>query len=83
MSEPDVENIAEREDQTDKVILLLLCGSSFPWSVEEIACELQDQSRVVDAVRRLTAAGLVHRIDGFVFPTRAARRADELEVGTV
>jgi len=65
------------------VILLLLCESSFPWSVDEIAPELQDESRVADGVRRLTEAGLVHRLDDFVFPTRTARRADEIEVGTL
>lgn len=81
--EPGIEDIAERENQTDKVILLLLCESSFPWSVEEIGRELQDRMRAVDGVRRLTEAGLVHRLGDFVFPTRTARRADELEVGTI
>jgi hypothetical protein len=67
---------------------------SEPWQVitwvtlssllrQEIARELQDVSRVADGVRRVTDAGLVHRLDDFVFPTRTARRADEIEVGTV
>lgn len=80
--EPGIEDVAERENQTDKVILML-CESSVPWSVEEIGRELQDQLRAVDAVQRLTETGLVHRLGDFVFPTRTARRADELEVGTI
>lgn len=82
-SEPNAETAAEREDRTDKVVLMLLCEASFPWSVGEIARELRDESRTADAVRRLTEAGLVHRLGDFVFPTRTARRADELDVGTI
>jgi hypothetical protein len=82
-SEPNAETVAEREDRTDKVVLMLLCESSFPWSVEEIARELQDESRTADAVRRLTEVGLAHRLGDFVFPTRTARRADEIDVGTI
>lgn len=36
-----------------------------------------------DAVARLVETGLVHRFDRFVFPTRTARRAEELRIGTL
>jgi hypothetical protein len=55
----------------------------WPWSVEEIGRELRSQIEAVDAVARLTDAGLVHRHGDFVFPTRTARRAAEIEIGTV
>lgn len=77
-------DVAVSEDQCDRTVLaLLLCGSAYPWTVEEIARELQAPLDAADAVRRLTEVGLVHRFESFVFPTRTARRADELEVGTI
>lgn len=48
------------------------------WAVEEIAREMRDPIAATDGLNRLTAAGLVHRIDSFVFASRAAARASEL-----
>jgi hypothetical protein len=71
------------EDQRDNTILnIMFCGASYPWTVEELVREVQD-SDAADAVARLTEAGLVHRFGEFVFPTRTARRADELQVGAI
>lgn len=61
----------------------MLCGSDHPWSVAAIARELGNEPDAHDAVARLTGSGLVHRLDDFVFPTRTARRAEELQIGTV
>jgi len=70
------------EEQRDGAVLaMLICDSSCPvWSMEEIMRTLGDRTDAIDAVNRLAAAGLLHRIDQFVFPTLAARRADELEL---
>jgi hypothetical protein len=75
---------AEAERHTDNTILSLMLddSSSWPWSVEEIARELANPIKAHDAIRRLTETGLVHRIGDFVFPTRTARRAAEIEIGT-
>ena len=54
-----------------------------PWTVEEVGRELAGPNDVIDGVGRLARAGLVHRFGEFVFPTRAARRAGEIEVGTL
>lgn len=60
----------------------MLDDSPWPWSLDEIARELRNPIEAHDAVTRLADAGLLHRLEGgFVFPTRAARRADELSVG--
>ncbi len=70
------------DEQRDSTVLnLMLCESDYPWSVEELARTIEDRTGVIDAVCRLAAAGLVHRIGEFVFPTLAARRADELGAG--
>lgn len=77
-------DVAATEDQCDKTVLaLMLDGATYPWTVQEIARELQAPLDAEDAIRRLAETGLVHRFEDFVFPTRTARRADELEVGTI
>jgi hypothetical protein len=67
----------ERAD-TDVLSLLLYDDMPHPWSDEEIARELGNPVEATDALSRLHRCGLVHRIGGFVFPTRAARRAAQL-----
>lgn len=62
----------------DGNVLGLLIDSGWPWSVDEIACELSNPLAATDAVGRLSGAGLVHRLGEFVLPTRAARQADRL-----
>lgn len=84
----DQQDGAERpidEERDDRAVLrLMLCdGSCFLWSVNEITCTIGDPIDVADALRRLEAAGLVHRLGDFVFPTLAARRADELSGGSI
>jgi hypothetical protein len=66
---------------TERGVLGVLMNSETPglWSEAEVARELGDGLAVTDAVCALEAAGLVHRCQGFVFPTRAAARFDKLE----
>lgn len=75
------EDLVSERDRDRNVLNLMFVDSSWPWSVEEIARELQSRLDAEDAVCRLAGAGLVHRLGEFVFPTRAARRADELGMG--
>jgi hypothetical protein len=54
---------------------------TFDELLREIAVEPEDfaqRDAVERAVRDLAAAGLVHRREGFVIPSRAALRFDEL-----
>lgn len=55
----------------------------WPWTVSEIAREMSSEGGAEDAVNRLATSGLLHRIGEFVFPTRTASRAAEIEVGTI
>jgi hypothetical protein len=74
----------ERERQLDCIVLSFMFNeASWPWSVEEIARELDDKDEAIEAVRRLADSGLAHRLGEFVFPTRTARRAADIEIGTV
>ncbi len=66
------------EDVDQEILSLLMIDSPGPWSVDEISCALGNAIAAHDGVSRLAAAGLVHRLDRFVFPTRAAVRAREI-----
>jgi hypothetical protein len=75
------EDLVSETDRDRNVLNLMLADSPWPWTVDEIARELQNRLDAEDAVWRLTGAGLVHRFGEFVFPTRTARRADQLGIG--
>jgi hypothetical protein len=65
-----------QDDATDQAIMgLLLIDHPGLWSVGEVAREMGDELRAQDGLARLAGAGLIHRLDGFVFATRAAARA--------
>lgn len=75
-------NVAVDERDRDRNVLNLMLDDPWPWGLDEIARELRSELEARDAVTRLADAGLLHRLDGgFVFPTRTARRADELGIG--
>ncbi len=72
------------ETRIDACLLDHLLLSPWPWTVEELGREIQEKGiDTADAVARLAETGLVHRLDRFVFPTRTARRAEELRIGTL
>jgi hypothetical protein len=68
----------ERMDQLDQSLLSTLTSedSHRPWSLAELASELGADP--ADALSRLARAGLIHRLDRFVWATRPAVRAQEL-----
>ena len=74
------ERPAEREEHTDAVILEMLLDKNAqrPWTVAEIARELDIPEEAADSVGRLARTGLVHRLHGFVFASRTAIRANTL-----
>lgn len=80
MSQSHEPSPAEREQHTDALILEMLLGNDAqrPWTVDEIARELDLPEEASDSIGRLARAGLVHRLDGFVFASRAAIRANTL-----
>jgi hypothetical protein len=48
-----------------------------PASVDEIALEVGNRPEAEDAIGRLQRAGLVHRLDNFVWATRVALYAEQ------
>jgi len=82
MPNPEPIDAVDDRDRDRNVLNLMLGDSPWPWSLDEIARELRSDIAAQDAVTRLADAGLLHRLDGgFVFPSRAARRADDLGLG--
>jgi len=71
---------AEDDEQTEATILTLLLNPKVqrPWAVDEVIREIGRPDDTTDAIARLHAAGLVHRLDEFVFATRAALRLDQI-----
>lgn len=71
------------EEHIDSAVLdCMLFSEAWPWRLDEIARELGDATKAADAVSRLVKTGLAHQLGDFVFPTRTARRAAQVEVGT-
>lgn len=60
------------------VLMLLLDGDCVPWSIEEVAREISDDTAAIESLERLHRAGLVHRCNEFVFPSRPARSFEKL-----
>ena len=73
---------AEDDEQTEATILCLLLSPKIqrPWAVDEVIREVGRPRDTTDAIARLHAAGLVHRLDGFVFASRAAVRLDSIDL---
>jgi hypothetical protein len=82
----DEQTAADLGIRTEKRALTLLLEDRLPWSLAELSRELgtsPDEDNAVDAVTALAGAGLIHRIGEFVFPSHAARRADEIYGGAL
>lgn len=78
MQAQDTAPTVEQDNQIDGVVLAVLLDSRYPLTADEVAREVRDDVQAIDSIDRLAAGGLVHRHDGFMFPTRAAVKADGL-----
>jgi hypothetical protein len=78
MHDEPIPTVIEWDAQEDSAILALLMleTSHRPWAVEEIVREMGRD--VTDGLNRLYGGGLIHRLDGFVWASRAAVIADEI-----
>jgi Cu/Ag efflux pump CusA len=70
---------AREEAHIDWAILNLIDEDNWrPRSIEEIIREYGNQLDALDSLDRLFSAGLIHRIDDFVFASRAPVRYHEI-----
>jgi hypothetical protein len=70
-------SLAER--QHDAVILdLLLIEHDGIWSIDELKHQVGDPIGVEDAITRLGTLGLIHKLENFVFASRAAAHVHAL-----
>jgi hypothetical protein len=71
---------AEEDATIDSAVLgLMICaGGERPWARDEIDRAIGEDT--TDSLNRLYAAGLIHRLDGFAWATRAAIAAEELSI---
>ncbi len=87
---PAADSGCPAEDSVDEALLgLLIHDHPGLWSLVELSRSLTSSAQTAatgeietcdteDAIERLHAAGLIHRIGGFVFATRAAHTAQRL-----
>ncbi len=71
------------QEATEAAIMALLLADDHAgiWTQGEIEREMSSSRLAVkDGIAALTAAGLIHRHDELVLPTRAAQRMDELDL---
>lgn len=74
-------SVAAIEADTDRALLTVLLDDPGLWAVEEVEREMSDPLKAVDGLARLGAVGLVHRLEGFVFASRAAKQAHTIYHG--
>jgi hypothetical protein len=84
------DSVGSAEDSFDEALLgLLTHDHTGLWSLAELSRSLTSSAQTAatgevetcdteDAIERLHAAGLIHRLGGFVFATRAAHAAQRL-----
>jgi hypothetical protein len=82
MHDEPTHGLARERDSVQLILLDLLLSDESPglWSHDEIARAMGDPVVAIDATDTLHAAGLLHRIGDFVFPTRAAARSPSANV---
>jgi predicted transcriptional regulator len=71
-------SVSQDEQRVDVAVLGLLLATDRMWSVDEVSREIGDPLEAADSIARLYGAGVVHRLQEFVFATRAAMEAARL-----
>jgi hypothetical protein len=79
--EPNRPTPQQETNLLENVVLHLLLDDPTPglWSTDELAKAHGDPIATADALAGLHATGLVHRHREFVWPSRAATRAAQIE----
>jgi hypothetical protein len=75
----DEPTVADLEHKAERVVLMVLTDEPGLWHLDEIRRQVFQPDDVEDAIGRLAAYGLAHRIEDFAFATRVALRAQRYE----
>jgi len=72
--------LRDKDAQIEQAMLATLVSTEGhrPWSIHEMELEIGEHIAVVDGLRHLQSAGLIHRCHDFVWVTRAAIVAEEM-----
>jgi hypothetical protein len=74
----DVDYADAPENFQRQIIMLVLWAGDEWWTIEELSRKVGDLVVALDAMSALSDAGLIHRQDQYVFPTRAAIHLHDL-----
>ena len=79
--QPNLGEVAGLEARMDAAVLALMLDDDAqrPWADTEVCREVGDDVGASDALDRLEASGLIHRLSGFAWATRPALRAAQIE----
>jgi predicted transcriptional regulator len=75
---PPVDVVDAPENAQRQVLMLVLWAGEDWFTIRELAENVGDLITALDAMSALCDAGLIHRQDDYVFPTRAAIHLHEL-----
>lgn len=72
--------LRDKDAQIEQAMLATLVSTEGhrPWSIHEMELEIGEHIAVIDGLRHLQSAGLIHRCHDFVWATRAAIVAEEM-----
>jgi hypothetical protein len=78
--QPTQRDAAREFDVAERLVLDMLLDPDFPgpWTIQELGRAMGNEVEAADAVMGLDRAGLVHRIDQYVFASWPAARAMKL-----
>jgi hypothetical protein len=78
--QPTQRDAAREFDVAERLVLDTLLDPDFPgpWTIQELGRAMGNEVEAADAVMGLDRAGLVHRIDQYVFASWPAARAMQL-----
>jgi hypothetical protein len=77
-----IKGVSDEGRDSSVMGMLLFEKPTLPWTVAEVESEMREPLYTTDSISRLVRAGLLHRSGEYVWPTRTACYAAEIEIGT-
>jgi hypothetical protein len=77
-----LKGVSDQTRDNGVIALLWFEKPTLPWSIDEIEREMREPAFTTDSINRLVRIGLLHRSGDYVWLTRTACYAAEIEIGT-